>query len=64
MLGAIINDDSIPDYRMAKHKSEKTENLVRFYQKDAKKLALAYAKKSDVRKTTSPRKRTQSDLYD
>jgi len=64
MLGAIINDDSIPDYRMAKHKSDKTENLVRFYQKDAKKLALAYAKKSDVRKPASPRKRTQSDLYD
>lgn len=64
MLGAIINDDSIPDYRMAKHKSDKTENLIRFYQKDAKKLALAYAKKSDVRKPASPRKRTQSDLYD
>lgn len=54
MLTAIINDDSVPDYRMAKHKSDKGENMVRFYQKSAKKLALAYAKKVEPRKVGSP----------
>jgi len=46
MLGAIIEDDSIPDYRMLRYKSDKNINMVRFYQKSAKKLALAYSKKS------------------
>jgi plasmid replication initiation protein len=54
MLAAIINDDSVPDYRMAKHKSDKGENMVRFYQKSAKKLALAYAKKAEPRKVGNP----------
>jgi plasmid replication initiation protein len=64
MLGAIISDDSIPDYRMAKHKSDKSENLVRFYQKDAKKLALAYAKKSEPKKPAGLRRKVQPDLYE
>lgn len=47
MLEAIIADDNIPDYRMNRYKSESSsENMVRFYQKSAKKLALAYAKKN------------------
>lgn len=47
MLTAIIDDDNIPDYRMATHRSEKGENMVRFYQKSVKKRALAYAKKAE-----------------
>ncbi|MCH8622949.1 replication initiator protein A [Undibacterium sp. TS12] len=47
MLEAIIEDDSIPDYRMNRYKSDSSsENMVKFYQKNAKKLALAYAKKN------------------
>jgi plasmid replication initiation protein len=57
MLIAIIDDDSIPDYRMARYKSDKGENMVRFYQKSAKKLALAYAKKAEPKKIASPRRK-------
>ena len=64
MMIAIIDDDSIPDYRMARYKSDKGENMVRFYQKSAKKLALAYAKKEEPRKVTSPRRKPVADLLD
>lgn len=56
MLTAIITDDSIPDYRMARYKSDKGENLVRFYQKSAKKMALAYSKKA------APKAKREVDL--
>ena len=61
MLAAIIADDSIPDYRMAKYRSDKSENMVRFYQKSATKLALAYAKKADAKKT-GPQTKSEVDL--
>lgn len=51
MVDAIIADDSIPDYRMQRYTSEKNERMVRFYQKDAKKLALAYSKKAAPKKS-------------
>lgn len=54
MLTAIIDDDNIPDYRMATHRSEKGENMVRFYQKSIKKLALASAKKTEPKKAGCP----------
>ncbi len=63
MLTAIIDDDSIPDYRMAKYKSDKSENMVRFYQKSAKKLALAFAKKAEPKKIASPRRKPQGDIF-
>jgi plasmid replication initiation protein len=62
MILAIIADDSIPDYRMANHKSHTGAKQVRFYQKSAKKLALAYAKKAEP-KTTSPRRKPQADIF-
>lgn len=50
MLNAIIADDSIPEYRIEKIVSEITgKNQFRFYQKDVKKFALAYAKKKPIR---------------
>ncbi|MEB0083899.1 replication initiator protein A [Glaciimonas sp. Gout2] len=52
MLNAIIDDDNIPDYRMATRRSEKGENMVRFYPKSAKKIALAYAKEGKSEHTT------------
>jgi plasmid replication initiation protein len=63
MLTAIISDDSIPDYRMAKHKSDKSENMVRFSQKSTKKLALAYAKKTEPKKVTSPEQKQLPDIF-
>lgn len=63
MLTAIISDDSIPDYRMAKHKSDKSENMVLFSQKNTKKLALAYAKKTEPKKAASPRLKKQPDIF-
>lgn len=62
MLIAIIDDDIIPDYRMARYKSDKGENMVRFYQKSTKKLALAYAKKAEPKKIASPRRKPVADL--
>ena len=44
MLTAIIDDDNIPDYRMAMYRSEKGENMVRFYLKSVKKVAMAIRK--------------------
>ena len=64
MLTAIIDDDSMPDYRMAKHKSDKSGNMVRFYQKSAKKLALAYSKKVEPKKVASPRRKPQANIFD
>lgn len=52
MLTAIIDDDNIPDYRMATHRSEKGENMVRFYVKSVKKVAMAYAKEGKSERTT------------
>jgi plasmid replication initiation protein len=63
MLTAIISDDSIPDYRMAKHKSDKNENMVRFCQKSTKKLALAYAKKTEPKKAANPRQKQLPDIF-
>jgi len=58
MLKTIIADDSILDYRLSRQESDKGENQVRFYQKDAKKLALAYANKTkgQGRKKANPGK--------
>jgi plasmid replication initiation protein len=44
MLSIIIEDDSIPDYRMIQLKNTDGENMVKFYQKNTGKLAEAYAK--------------------
>ncbi len=44
MLSIIIEDDSIPDYRMIQLKNTDGENTVKFYQKNATKLVGAYAK--------------------
>lgn len=65
MLKAIIYDDSVPDYRMFMQKSDKGENIVRFYQKSAKKLALAYAKKAEPRKVAAhrPLRKPQEDIF-
>ena len=52
MLTAIIDDDNIPDYRMAMYRSEKGENMVRFYLKSVKKVAMAYAKEDKSERTT------------
>jgi plasmid replication initiation protein len=49
MLKTIIADDSILDYRLSRQESDKGENQVRFYQKDVKKLALAFANKAKGR---------------
>lgn len=64
MVSAIIADDSLPDYRMANHKNDKGVKQVRFYQKNTKKLALAYAKKTEPKKTISPRRKPQAEIFD
>lgn len=46
MLKAIIEDDSIPDYRMMATKNAAGENIVKMYQKDSRKLVTAMTKKA------------------
>jgi len=64
MITAIIDDDSIPDYRMSRYKSDKNENMVRFYQKSPKKLALAYAKKAAGGARSKAETRANVDFLD
>lgn len=64
MLAAITEDDSILDYRMSRSKSDKGEYMIRFYQKSAVKLALAYAKKADPKAAMPKRGKAQREIFD
>lgn len=46
MLKEVIERDEVPDYRFHRDESNRKCVMVKMYQKDAKKLALAYAKKN------------------
>jgi len=49
---------------MAMSVSCKGENMVRFYQKSTKKLALAYAKKAEPKKVTTQQRKLKADIFD
>lgn len=55
-LKTVIEKDNIPDYRLNRYNNESGEKMVRFYQKDSKRLAGAFLANETKNRTSSKKK--------